>query len=96
MIEAKFSAKFPKWRVVIPGVNLVGTHEIDSSCCAKGQTDVESQHGVGFFNIGKEICQSFCPLCKQSLKNVTNVVFSQCKFKIDGMTKDKKKINFSG
>ena len=42
MIEAKFSAKAPKWRVVIPGVNLVGTHEIDSSCCAKGQTNVES------------------------------------------------------
>ena len=88
MEHIEYNKSAPKWRLVIPGLNLLGTHPKNSYCEAKGEYVVSRQEGLGLFNIAREIFRAKCPLCDSKLENVTDLYFSSCQFEVEGLKSD--------
>ena len=70
------------------GLNLFG--KCKTRECIAYKEKVLHKLGLGFFNIAKEKELAKCPCCKQKLIEVTNMVFSKCKYKVEGMSSDGK------
>ena len=78
-----------------PGLNLIGRCE-NATCTALYKDNVVAPKGYSKnFNIGKEIRQTKCPCCQHKLKDITNFMFSYCKYTIEGESEQSGDFNYT-
>ena len=82
-VKGKLGTAGNKWRYVTPGLNMEGKC-MNEKCDFYKKTNVIFQVGLGKKEIGKLTCKSECPGCKQKLRNVSNMIFSECKYSYEG------------
>ena len=85
-IYQTFTDSAPDWRVVTAGLNLEAECKT-SGCRAKGER-VWVQLGKGTYNVAMEIFKTHCPMCHGKTQTATNVRFTNCSYRIDGMKKN--------
>ena len=81
-IFKEFSNKAPSWRVVGTGLNLRGRCK-KAGCDADGQI-IWIRLGLGQFHIRKLISKAQCPNCHSNTKEVDNLGFIGCNYRIEG------------
>ena len=72
------------------GVNLVG--RCSNPDCRIYKVVQKIELGLGTFSLNKEVYCQKCIVCSKSLacNDVTNIIFFNCDFKIEGVTEGKK------
>lgn len=83
----------PPWRVLENGLNLVGIcfgHIFTVNCKAFAKK-VYIPIGTGTFSIiDKVVDKGFCPACHQKIKNISNCIFQNCVYTVEGSTPTEK------
>ncbi len=76
--------KFTKHSVITSGVNFVG--QCSTQKCRINNVKQYFKKGFGTFIVKKEVLCQTCIACTDTLtnENVTNVMFYNCKFSIEG------------
>lgn len=87
--KIRFKPSAPEWRLVKPGLNLIGKCE-NKTCQAYNQT-IAIPKGFAIFNMNLECKQSYCPMpnCKQRATQVNNLGLFKCFYSVEGKFKDK-------
>jgi hypothetical protein len=82
--KISFSPQAPNYRIVCRGLNLEG--KCTNKVCEAFNKNVIVPKGLGEFHIAEELDQSQCPACDENIlfKNIRNLGFWNCKFKIVG------------
>lgn len=81
--------KAPEWRTVSRGLNLEGICK--SKACVAYEKRVCDPKGISVFNMRETCTKAVCPMCLEKLSSVTNCIFWDCLYSIEGKTdKDEK------
>ncbi|OMJ67960.1 hypothetical protein SteCoe_34737 [Stentor coeruleus] len=80
--DSSTSGNTNSWRFYSGGINFVG--KCQNIVCMAYNQDAISQNGYGVFDIRFVIEETVCPLCKEILHNVDNVIFNYCKWEVKG------------
>ncbi len=88
-----FSEAAPKWRAVIPGLNLTGTC-INKECVASGKRVVIPK-GIGAFHIDLASHLSKCPCCNTIATNINNAGFYKCLYSVQGRKENGERVDSS-
>ena len=88
-IKGGFTEDGPVWSCVTTGLNLEGKCTT-SGCQAFNETNVLYEVGLGTHNIALVSDKATCPLCKNKLSDVKNMLYSKCFYQVEGKRVDGK------
>jgi hypothetical protein len=92
-----FSKNAPKWRYIVAGLNFLGkcqtkgcpAEKDNPVCIQKGFFD---EQGFNEFHLSEHRFKCLCPKCGNKVVEVTNCIFFDCIYSIEGMKENEKEL----
>lgn len=81
-----FDSAAPVWRAVEEGLNFEGTCP-NEKCDARNKVVCDPK-GIGIFSLNEECVKATCPSCHEPIVDVTNCIFWNCVYTIEGVKSD--------
>lgn len=96
-ILLNFVKGVPSWRFIIPGLNFLGkcqnkecpAEKDNPVCIQKGFFD---EQGINEFHLSEHRFKCLCPKCGYKVVEVTNCIFFDCIYSIEGMKENEKEM----